>query len=206
MKKEVVDFPHGNASNQTGRPHIRTCPSVLKSLQDACKHTTTAKAYKVMLLKYRLQQFCSHETQSKWKTSDHAEATFVTWCTLQSPWTGCWLARFCTCDTHTSWSDMHLQQQRTAVMSWIECFCMVQSPTPKLLSYDTTFQLGDFYVSTLAFWHTLFKEAPVIPVAFLIHKEICRHAMISCLAFAASLYPAWRKWRSQYLLMSNRPT
>ena len=120
MKKEVVDF--GNASNQTGRPHIRTCPSVLKSLQDACKHTTTAKAYKVMLLKYRLQQFCSHETQSKWKTSDHAEATFVTWCTLQSPWTGCWLARFCTSDTHTSWSDMHLQQQRTAVMSWIECF------------------------------------------------------------------------------------
>ena len=28
---------------------------------------------------------------------------------------------------------------------------LVQSPTPKLLSYDTTFQLGDFYVSTLAF-------------------------------------------------------
>ena len=45
-EKEVVDFPHGNASNQSGRPHIRTCPSVLKSLQDAFKHTTTAKAYK----------------------------------------------------------------------------------------------------------------------------------------------------------------
>ena len=45
-EKEVVDFPHGNASNQTGRPHVRTCPSVLKSLQDVCKHTTTAKAYK----------------------------------------------------------------------------------------------------------------------------------------------------------------
>ena len=45
-EKEVVDFPHGNASNQTGRPHVRTCPSVLKILQDACKHSTTAKAYK----------------------------------------------------------------------------------------------------------------------------------------------------------------
>ena len=45
-EKGVVHFAHGNASNQTGRPHIRTCPSVLKGLQDACKHTATAKAYK----------------------------------------------------------------------------------------------------------------------------------------------------------------
>ena len=54
--------------------------------------------------------------------------------------------------------------------------------TPQLLSYDTTFQLGDFYVSILSFRHTLFKEKHVIPAAFLLlvherkfstyHKEL----------------------------------
>ena len=41
----------------------------------------------------------------------------------------------------------------------------------QLLSYDTTFQLGDFYVSPLIFRHTIFKERPCIPVMFLLHER-----------------------------------
>lgn len=41
----------------------------------------------------------------------------------------------------------------------------------QLLSYDTTFQLGDFYVSTLLFRHIVFKEQPCIPAMFLIHER-----------------------------------
>ena len=37
--------------------------------------------------------------------------------------------------------------------------------------YDTTFQLGDFYVSPLIFRHILFKENPSIPAMFLIHER-----------------------------------
>ena len=48
---------------------------------------------------------------------------------------------------------------------------LLKSPSPQLLSYDTTFQLGDFYVSVLSFRHTLFKEAPVMPAAFLLHER-----------------------------------
>ena len=39
------------------------------------------------------------------------------------------------------------------------------------LSYDTTFQLGDFYLSTLVYKHVLFEEEPVIPLAFVIHER-----------------------------------
>ena len=39
------------------------------------------------------------------------------------------------------------------------------------LSYDTTFQLGDFYVSTLIFRHILFKEMPCMPVLFMLHER-----------------------------------
>ena len=41
----------------------------------------------------------------------------------------------------------------------------------QLLSYDTTFQLGDFYVSPLIFRHIIFKERPCIPAMCLLHER-----------------------------------
>ena len=41
----------------------------------------------------------------------------------------------------------------------------------QLLSYDTTFQMGDFYVSTLLFHHLVFEESPCIPALFMIHER-----------------------------------
>ena len=40
-----------------------------------------------------------------------------------------------------------------------------------LPGYDTTFKLGDFYVSILVFRHAVFNEIPVTPVAFLTHDR-----------------------------------
>ena len=48
---------------------------------------------------------------------------------------------------------------------------LVLDTSSQLLSYDTTFKLGDFYVSPLIFRHTLFKETPCIPAMFLIHER-----------------------------------
>ena len=39
------------------------------------------------------------------------------------------------------------------------------------MSYDTTFQLGDLYLSPVLFKHVLFESQPVIPAAFLIHER-----------------------------------
>ena len=47
----------------------------------------------------------------------------------------------------------------------------MDSERPQLLSYDTTFQLGDFYLSPLLYRHTLFSHSPVIPALFLIHER-----------------------------------
>ena len=41
----------------------------------------------------------------------------------------------------------------------------------QLLSYDTTFQLGDFYLSPFIFRHTKFEENPCIPAMFLFHER-----------------------------------
>lgn len=40
-----------------------------------------------------------------------------------------------------------------------------------LMSYDTTFNLGDFYLSALVMKLEVFQEKPTIPIAFLIHTR-----------------------------------
>ncbi|XP_070546015.1 uncharacterized protein [Ptychodera flava] len=45
------------------------------------------------------------------------------------------------------------------------------SDLPQLLSYDTTFTLGDFYVSPLVIRNVLLKGDPIYPVGFLLHER-----------------------------------
>ena len=40
-----------------------------------------------------------------------------------------------------------------------------------VLSYDTTFSVGEFYISPLLFRNPLFEGDPVMPVLFLIHER-----------------------------------
>lgn len=62
----------------------------------------------------------------------------------------------------------------------------------QLLSYDTTFQLGDFYVSPLLFRHTVFKNRPTIPAMLHERKktETHCHMMKECVARVPSLSSA----------------
>ena len=60
---------------------------------------------------------------------------------------------------------------------------------PQLVSYDTTYNLGDFYVSPLLFRHTLFEGAPVMPVAFLIHEKRTQFAHEVFMDFIAKEAP-----------------
>ena len=42
-----------------------------------------------------------------------------------------------------------------AILDELDRVLLLQSPSPQLMLYDTTFRLGDFYVSVLTFRHTL---------------------------------------------------
>ena len=57
------------------------------------------------------------------------------------------------------------------ILDQLDRLLVLESPLSQLLSYDTTFKLGDFYVSCLLFRHNLFRESPVIPALFLIHER-----------------------------------
>ena len=44
------------------------------------------------------------------------------------------------------------------------------SPSLKMMAYDTMFQLGVFYVLPLLFCHTVLDGSPVLSLGFLIHE------------------------------------
>ena len=45
------------------------------------------------------------------------------------------------------------------------------SPEAVVLHYDTVFNMGDFYLSTILFRHALFEANPIVPFGFLIHSR-----------------------------------
>jgi len=49
------------------------------------------------------------------------------------------------------------------------------------LSYDTTFCLGDYYISVLLLRHTDFNPAPIIALAYLLHERKTTETHAECL-------------------------
>lgn len=77
---------------------------------------------------------------------------------------------------------------------------LLKSPSPQLLSNDTTFQLGDFYVSVFTFCHRLFKESPVMPTTFLLHErkfqQCCDQETLKHIpALSRTKHPLVLRWR-----------
>ncbi len=68
--------------------------------------------------------------------------------------------------------------------------------TGQLLSYDTTFQMGDFYVSPFIIHHTIFKERPSIPAMFLIHERKLAETHEEMFKECAARIPALKKTSS----------
>ena len=52
----------------------------------------------------------------------------------------------------------------------LETLLKVSSP-PVTLHYDTVFNIGDFYLSTVSFQNCLFEKEPIIPCGFLLHSR-----------------------------------
>ena len=59
-----------------------------------------------------------------------------------------------------------------------------------LMSYDTMFQLGDFYLLPLLFRNVLFSTSPVMPVGFLLHDKKLKNCHEEIMRVMASHLPS----------------
>ena len=81
-----------------------------------------------------------------------------------------------------------------SILDVLDRLLLMNSTSPQPLSYDTTFQLGDFYVSMLSFRHILFKEAePVLLACFLIHERMFQACHDQCFETCCKLIPSLHK-------------
>ena len=172
----AVDFPHGNTSHvQSRKVHVRTCPSVIKDLKESCAHDTAAIIYRkfvadippsshtaVLQPKDTRQVKNIKSQQQRMLKLTHDSLYNLHEIAVDMP-------EFVhTIVTHP---DLVCACGNKELLQEFDRVLLLQSPVPQLLSYDTTFQLGDFYLLTLAFRHTLFEGGPVLPVAFLLHER-----------------------------------
>ena len=63
-----------------------------------------------------------------------------------------------------------VQMSAQPLMESLESLMRLSSGTVTL-HYDTVFNMGDFYLFTLLFRHSVFKGQPVVPFAFLVHTR-----------------------------------
>jgi len=72
----------------------------------------------------------------------------------------------------TTFPDVEVFLYNPDTLSHFQEILRISHDLPTMqLSYDTTFNLGDFYISILLFRYTIFQESPVVPLAYMIHER-----------------------------------
>lgn len=154
--------------------HVRTCPSVLRELQE------TIQSPSVVYKKSISSSLCSPQHQAVLIPRNSKQVS-----NMQS------LQRQKIRLTHDAIYNLHeltydipefvykivtfpdliIVCGMKSLLRECDRLLSIKMTAPQLLSYDTTFQLGDFYVSALLFRNTLFKSSPVMPIMFVIHER-----------------------------------
>ena len=179
-EEKAVSFPHGNG--KTSKPYIRTYPSTISDIKSEDPAQLPSASYKKAISKpdyppslqpvYKprnSRQIHNHRALERQKFRISHDALYNVH-EIAYDLKG-YVAKIIT------YPDLVLICGLTVIEEELKRLLTTKAASFPLFSYDTTFQLGDFYVSAFLFRHTLFTEAPVIPAFFLIHerKEFSAH-------------------------------
>lgn len=190
----AAHYPHGNASMEAARPYIRTCPSVLKQMKTSnpaeCPSTFYKKAISTsqchstlspVLNPRNIKQVANQKTIERQKFRISHDELYNIHEIAYNDLSG-FVSKIVT------YPDLIVTCGISKMLNEIENLLQTDLSSPQLLSYDTTFQLGDIYVSVLLMRHTLFQGAPVMPICFLLHErkletaheEFMKYVAVSC--------------------------
>ncbi len=156
----AVNFPHRSVKEaESGRNFVRTCKSYLRECEKKCKHDKANMVYKREVAAISCKPECvpiqipRNTKQLRNLHYKHLNESRIS------------------CD---ALYNLHETAYDIPGFTWkittLVCICGLQEIleeadnvlTLKSSSYyDTTFQMGDIYVSPLVFHHTLFMERPI---------------------------------------------
>lgn len=199
-------YPHGNSKGENARPYIRTCPSVVQSV-------STIKDLPSNVYKHMVQaSTCSPNQQPVLMPRNSKQVKNIQAKQRQS---------FCL--THnalynlhelaydlgdfvykiTTFPDLVVICGLKSILFEVDRIIMVKSQHSVLLSYDTTFKLGDFYLSPILFKHVLFVDAPVMPAAFLVHERKFQGVHEEFMSFISVMIPSLSKLKEPVPIVTD---
>lgn len=170
---EYQETPHGNSKSKT-REYVRTCPSVVSKLKQRDIQTpisvyqdelskTCSSSHQAVLQPRNLKQVQNSiqlSRQEKRLSQDEIYNLNLLAHELKG-----YISEI------TTYPDLKCFFGLPDVMSEFNRLLQVKSNFTLYCSYDTTFDLGDFYLTPIVFRHILFETSPVIPLAFMLHKR-----------------------------------
>lgn len=172
-EREYEESVHGNSKSKD-REYIRTCPSVLTKLKQKNLETP------INVYQEESSKLCPSSHQAVLKPRDLKQVQN----SIQISRTEKRLSQDEIYNLTVLAHDLKGYITEITVYPDLKCFfglsdlmfefnrlLQMKSKFVLYCSYDTTFKLGDFYLTPMVFRHVLFEESPVIPLAFMLHKR-----------------------------------
>lgn len=182
----AVQYPHGNSKNTT-HSFYRTPPSVLHQLSSTSdlpsnvyKNAVSSNMKPLMSPRNSRQIInLQHKERQKYRMSHDSLYNLHE---LAYDLNGF-------VKVIKTYPDLVVVCSLDAIATEMNNVLQTKSRCPQLLSYDTTFQLGDFYVSAVLFRYTLFQGSPCIPAIFLIHERKHQSSHEELMRYIATKFP-----------------
>ncbi len=201
----AVGFPHGNSREDNSHEFKCTCPSVLTTLSTNTKNSPSS-LYKSAISNPPTE--CPPTLQSMYMPRNLRQIKNIQYKERQK----CRLTHDAIYNLHeiaydldgfikviTTYPDLVIICGLDKLIHEFELILQIDSKCPQLLSYDTTFQLGDFYLSPFLYRYTVFSNSPVIPCLFLIHERKFKNVHERFMQYLANSVPTLLKGKKRYL-------
>jgi hypothetical protein len=178
MKQHNIPQPHGNDKSENPRQYRRTLPSTIADIRNKGRDKQPSKIYKEIVVNRPvpgIYQSVKNTRNTEQVRNRHRLLRKETRLTHDQIYRTLELAYHLDGVVHeiAIYPDFYCIVAHPEVTSELNKVLMVKSDATALLSYDATFNIGDFYVSILVFRHVLFQGGVTIPAAFIIHDRKC---------------------------------
>ncbi|XP_065896214.1 uncharacterized protein [Dysidea avara] len=187
---EAEDLPHGNSVSDS-KPYIRSCPSVIQQIKDSDPSEFPSTFYKKSLsavscpsasnpslqLRNRRQVVNHKALECQKLRLSHDELYNIH--EIAYDLDG-FIAKIIT------YPDLVVVCSHPKMLAEMRNLIRIGNTHGQLFSYDTTFEMGNFYVSALLMRHVLFYGSPVMPIAFLLHERKLETSHAELMKFIAS--------------------
>ena len=199
------EFPHGNSKHSPVN-HYRTCPSVLNKMSTVAD--LPSNVYKKTISSNR----CPPELQASCMPHNKRQVINL----QQKERQKSRLSHDALYNLHeiaydldnfvkiiTTFPNLVVICGLNNLLAELDMVLQLDSNQYQLLSYDTTFELGDFYLSPLLYRHTLFKSCPAIPALFLIHERKFQRDHETFMEYLSTLVPTLGKGKKRVPLVTD---